>query len=259
MCGPTCVFAFYVGHAWERFKDAPWRVVRPGRTVADLDRPDRGERFRGGIGAPAHNCVAVAVIAATTAIVTYTTRLNPLWIFAAAALLGSASAGCDLKFVALASRRPPECATERECQGGGSFPAQSWVRGELSCPRASIVPEAARLRVRSNGSISRGGLIDHRVGGRAVRGARSMCRSPTVPRIIAHRAGSLVGVAVTAGILPVRAPQDFYGGLVLVMLATLALDRFGRAARPARLCLRSRNRAAAFRRSAGRARRRGGD
>ena len=37
--------------------------------------------------ATAHNFVAVATTLAT-AVVTYTTRLNPLWIFAAAALLG---------------------------------------------------------------------------------------------------------------------------------------------------------------------------
>jgi hypothetical protein len=33
----------------------------------------------------------------------------------------------------------------------------------------------------------------------------------------------LVGVATAAGFVPVRAPQDYYGGIVLVMLATLAL------------------------------------
>ena len=44
----------------------------------------------------------------------------------------------------------------------------------------------------------------------------------TVPRAIAALL-VLIGVAVTAGVLPVRAPQDFYGGLVLVMLATFAL------------------------------------
>ena len=37
----------------------------------------------------AHNFAAVAVTLAT-AVVTYTTRLNPLWIFAAAASLGLA-------------------------------------------------------------------------------------------------------------------------------------------------------------------------
>ena len=31
MCGPDLVFAFYVGHVWERFKDAPWRSGDPGR------------------------------------------------------------------------------------------------------------------------------------------------------------------------------------------------------------------------------------
>jgi putative tricarboxylic transport membrane protein len=33
----------------------------------------------------------------------------------------------------------------------------------------------------------------------------------------------LTGIAVTVGILPVRAPQDFYGGVALVILANLAL------------------------------------
>jgi putative tricarboxylic transport membrane protein len=46
--------------------------------------------------------------------------------------------------------------------------------------------------------------------------------SPTVPRTIAMLL-ILIGLAVTSGILPVRGPQDFYGGLALVMLATVAL------------------------------------
>src|SRR6266487_1955049 len=33
----------------------------------------------------------------------------------------------------------------------------------------------------------------------------------------------LVGVAATIGLLPVHAPRDFYGGIALVMLPTLAL------------------------------------
>jgi chromate transporter len=27
MCGPTCVFAFFIGQVWDRFKDAPWRMA----------------------------------------------------------------------------------------------------------------------------------------------------------------------------------------------------------------------------------------
>ena len=46
--------------------------------------------------------------------------------------------------------------------------------------------------------------------------------SPTVPRILAILV-ALVGVATAAGLIPVRGPQDFYGGLVLVLLAILAL------------------------------------
>jgi hypothetical protein len=46
--------------------------------------------------------------------------------------------------------------------------------------------------------------------------------SPTVPRILAIGIG-LLGVATAFGYVPVRAPQDYYGGLVLMMLAVLAL------------------------------------
>ena len=46
--------------------------------------------------------------------------------------------------------------------------------------------------------------------------------SPTVPRVIAILTG-VVGVAVIAGLVPVRGPQDFYGGLALVLLGTFAL------------------------------------
>ncbi len=45
--------------------------------------------------------------------------------------------------------------------------------------------------------------------------------SPTVPRILAILIG-VVGIATAAGFVPVRAPQDYYGGLVLIILATFA-------------------------------------
>ena len=46
--------------------------------------------------------------------------------------------------------------------------------------------------------------------------------SPTVPRILAILV-ALTGVGTAAGLVPIRGPQDFYGGLVLVLLAILAL------------------------------------
>jgi putative tricarboxylic transport membrane protein len=45
--------------------------------------------------------------------------------------------------------------------------------------------------------------------------------NPTIPRIAAIAIG-LVGVVTAFGLIPVRAPQDFYGGIVLVMLAIVA-------------------------------------
>jgi hypothetical protein len=46
--------------------------------------------------------------------------------------------------------------------------------------------------------------------------------SPTTPRVLAIAIG-LLGVATAFGFIPVRAPQDYYGGIVLMMLAVLAL------------------------------------
>ena len=86
MCGPTCIFAFYIGGVWERFKDAPWRaVIQAGLLPISI-----GLVFASAFvvaWATAQNWIAIAVTLGT-AIVTYITRLNPLWIFAAAALLG---------------------------------------------------------------------------------------------------------------------------------------------------------------------------
>jgi chromate transporter len=86
MCGPSCVFAFYMGRVWERFKDAPWRVtIQAGLVPISV----------GLVGASAviltraadQNWVALLITAAA-ACFAYVTRWNPLWMFAVAALLG---------------------------------------------------------------------------------------------------------------------------------------------------------------------------
>jgi chromate transporter len=86
MCGPTCIFAFFVARTWDRFKQARWRIaIQSGLVPVSL----------GLIAASAfvlarsadHNIYAAA-ITATTAFVAFATRLNPLWIFAAGGLLG---------------------------------------------------------------------------------------------------------------------------------------------------------------------------
>jgi chromate transporter len=88
MCGPTSLFAFYVGHAWGRFRDAPWRAaIRAGLLPISIGHIAASAFVVA--SANAHNFAAIA-ISLLTALVAYTTRLNPLWIFAAAALLGLA-------------------------------------------------------------------------------------------------------------------------------------------------------------------------
>ncbi len=72
-----------------------------------------------------------------------------------------------------------------------------------------------------NGRTWRGGLFVAAVG-LGLFLATFYVSSPTAPRAVSI-ALFLIGAAVTAGLMPVRAPQDFYGGLALVMLATLAL------------------------------------
>jgi chromate transporter len=88
MCGPTCAMAFFVARFWDRFKDAPWRIaIQAGLVPVSL----------GLIAASAfvlaraadHNINAV-IITISTAAVAYWTRVNPLWIFLIAGIVGLA-------------------------------------------------------------------------------------------------------------------------------------------------------------------------
>jgi len=88
MCGPTCMLAFLVGRTWDRFKEARWRIaIQAGLVPLSV----------GLIGASAfvlartadHNVYA-GLVTAVTAAVAFFTRVNPLWVFAAAGMAGLA-------------------------------------------------------------------------------------------------------------------------------------------------------------------------
>ena len=86
MCGPTCTLAFFAARTWDRFKEARWRAaIQAGMVPLSL----------GLIGASAFvlaraadHDVYAGLITATTAAVAFFTRINPLWIFAVAGILG---------------------------------------------------------------------------------------------------------------------------------------------------------------------------
>lgn len=86
MCGPTCVFAFYIGKVWERCKDAPWRAaIQQGLLPISIGLIAASAYVVASVAV--HNLAAVLLMLGTAA-VCYATRLNPLWIFGIAAVLG---------------------------------------------------------------------------------------------------------------------------------------------------------------------------
>ena len=88
MCGPTAVLAHFLGRAWDRFKDAPWRAaVQAGVVPISI----------GLIGASAvvltraaDRSVMAVVVTVLTALTAYFTRWNPLWLIGIAGLAGFA-------------------------------------------------------------------------------------------------------------------------------------------------------------------------
>ena len=86
MCGPPAVLAYYVGNASERFKGKTWHTVL-SRALVPVT-----------IGLLAASAAIIAetagyswtslVIMIGTALTAYFARVHPLWVFAAAALLG---------------------------------------------------------------------------------------------------------------------------------------------------------------------------
>jgi chromate transporter len=86
MTGPTCVAAFLVGRVWERFKAARWRIaIQAGLVPVTLGLMAASAYVIA--DATDHSWIAVAVTAVTAAL-TYFTRINPLWTFVAAGMLG---------------------------------------------------------------------------------------------------------------------------------------------------------------------------
>jgi chromate transporter len=90
MCGPTCAVAFLVDRALQRFRQIRWlNAVQAGLVPVSVGLIAASAFIVA--KATAHNLVAVMIIAAT-ALVSYGTRVSPLWLFGVAALIGLAGA-----------------------------------------------------------------------------------------------------------------------------------------------------------------------
>jgi chromate transporter len=88
MCGPTCVLAFFVGRVWDSFKEARWRLIIQAALVpVSLGLLGASAIVIARVAGQSWQTLAIMLV---TAVVTFRLRINPLWIFAAAALLGLA-------------------------------------------------------------------------------------------------------------------------------------------------------------------------
>lgn len=88
MVGPSCLLTFFVTRVWDRFKEARWRIaVQAGLVPVALGLIAASAYVL--VRAADHNAVAF-FITGVTAATAYYTRLNPIWLFGAAAAMGGA-------------------------------------------------------------------------------------------------------------------------------------------------------------------------
>ena len=88
MCGPSCVLAFYAGGVWDRFKYAQWRILAQTGLLPISIGLIGASGFV--VASALTHDFAVGLLVIGVAVLSYVTRLNPAWMFAAAGLIGLA-------------------------------------------------------------------------------------------------------------------------------------------------------------------------
>lgn len=86
MCGPPAVFAFFVGGASERFKGKTWHTVL-SRALVPVTIGLLAASAAVIVSSVGYNVMSLAIMVGT-GLAAYFLRLHPLWIFAAAAVIG---------------------------------------------------------------------------------------------------------------------------------------------------------------------------
>jgi chromate transporter len=87
MVGPTCIAAYFITRVWDRFRDAPLRaVIQAGLVPVSIGLLAASAWIMALATDTNWSAVAITVAAAT---IGFVSRLNPLWVFAVAAIMGA--------------------------------------------------------------------------------------------------------------------------------------------------------------------------
>jgi chromate transporter len=88
MAAPSCLFAYWVAKAWDRYRAALWRVaLASGLAPVTVGLVASSAWL---LSRAADSDTRLALVTVVTAMAAFFSRLNPLWLLAAAAALGLA-------------------------------------------------------------------------------------------------------------------------------------------------------------------------
>ncbi|SFA71360.1 chromate transporter [Collimonas sp. OK607] len=89
--GPSSILTGVILHLWQRFKDKPWRAtIQVGMVPMTVGLVGASAAL---ITEASTRTWGLAVIAAVCALIAYKSKVHPLWILAAGALLGLSGIG----------------------------------------------------------------------------------------------------------------------------------------------------------------------
>ena len=87
MSGPSSLLTYAVAHAWERFRDAPWRIaIQRGIAPVTVGLILASGYF---LTRTADQSLSAYAITGATLALSLSTRLHPLWMLGVAAVLGA--------------------------------------------------------------------------------------------------------------------------------------------------------------------------
>ena len=87
MCGPSCLFTYWIAKVWERYRETTWRTA----VEAGLAPVTIGMILAGGyvLTRAADHSIPAYLVTAAAAAIAASTRINVLWILGGAGLLGA--------------------------------------------------------------------------------------------------------------------------------------------------------------------------